>query len=86
MQCVRNFNRCARPNKLESFIASANSYFGVFKRRNAYGLIRNIVDAVSRSWWQFCHYNDQRRILQANEGYTHNELITRKYHLKVRFI
>ena len=84
--CVRNFNRCIRATRIEPFIASLNSYLGIFKRRNAYAIIRNIVDSISGKWWKFCHYNDSRRIIQANKGYTHYELLTRKYKLKLSFI
>ena len=85
MRAVQNFNRCARPDKLERFLSSINSYLGVFRRRNAYGISQDLIRAISPAWWQFCHYNEKRRILQANPGYTHYELIARKYHFKLKY-
>ena len=84
-QTVRNFNRCPRPSKLRSFVSSVNSYMGIFKRRNAYGIIRDLVDTVASAWWNLAYYDDARRIVRARPGFTHYELITRKYNLKFRF-
>lgn len=79
---VVNFNRCPRPGKVEAFIATINSYFGIFKRRNAYGILRDTVDAIAPAWFEFIHYDDQRRTITANPGYGHHALIARKYKLK----
>lgn len=81
---VRNFNRCVRESKIEAFLSAMNSYFGIFKRRNAYGLIRELVDAISPGWFKYIHFDDGRRVLAANPGYTHFEIIFRKYKLKYK--
>lgn len=79
---VGNYNRCARPGKLESFLSSVNSYIGIFKRRNAYGIIRRLVGAVASGWWEYCHFDDRRKCLSPNDGYRHFDLIARRYKLK----
>lgn len=84
-QTVCNLNRCPRPSKLGTFISSVNSYLGIFKRRNAYGIIRDPVDAVSSRWWRMVWYDDARRVIRARQGFTHYEIINRKYNLKFKF-
>lgn len=81
-QNVKNYNRCARPDKLESFLSSVNSYIGIFKRRNAYGVTRRLMDTVAPGWWEYCHFNDGRKCLSPNDGYRHFDLIARRYKLK----
>lgn len=81
-QAIVNYNRCARPDKLVSFMQSVNSYFGIFKRRNAYGIIRDLVDMINPAWWQYCTYNDRRRTIEAKPAYKHFNLIVNKYNLK----
>lgn len=60
-----------------------NSYLGMLKHKNAYGIIRDLVDLVSPKWLQWCHYNDDRRCFEANPGSTFNELLLDKYHFKL---
>lgn len=79
---VINFNRCIRVGKIERFLASMNSYLGIFKNKNCYAIIRDLVDMISPKWLKYVHYNDQRKCLQANPGYTHNELLFNKYKFK----
>lgn len=89
-RCVRNcrrkirmWNRMARPSMLERFLSSVNSYLGLMKRRDAYGIIRGLVDEVSPEWLRYCHYDDDRRCFVADDGYRHGELLKRRYHFKL---
>ncbi len=79
---IRKWNRLAYPSQLEHFLASINSFIGLMKHRNDYGKIRDLVDEVSPKWLKYCHYNDDRRCFEANEGYKHNDILIRKYGLK----
>ena len=79
---IRKWNRLAYPSQLEHFLASINSFIGLMKHRNDYGKIRDLVDEVSPKWLKYCHYNDDRRCFEANEGYKHNDLLIRKYGFK----
>lgn len=79
---IHKWNRLAYPSQLEHFLASVNSSFGLMKHRNSYGAIRDLVDEVSPKWLKYCHYDDDRRCFVANEGYTHNEILKRKYGFK----
>ena len=80
---IRRWNRLAYPSMLGHFLDSINSYLGLMKHRNAYGAIRDLVDKVSPEWLKYCHYNDDRRCFEANEGYRHNDILKRKYHYKL---
>lgn len=80
---VKAWNRMPRLYLLEHFLASVNSYLGNFKRKNAYGILRNLIDEISPEWWRWCHYDDRRKAIVANPGYTHNELLLQKYHFKL---
>ena len=82
-EVVRKWNRMASPWMLDHFMQSMNSYLGMMKRRYAYRIIRDVVDMVSEEWLRYCHFNNERRCFVANEGYTHNELLMRKYHFKL---
>lgn len=79
---IRKWNRLVYPSMLGHFLDSINSYLGNFKHKNAYGVIRDLVDEVSPKWEKYCHYNDDRRCFEANEGYKHNDILKRKYHFK----
>ena len=79
---IRKWNRLVYPSMLGHFLDSINSYLGNFKHRNAYGIIRDLVDEVSPKWEKYFHYNDDRRCFEANEGYKHNDILKRKYHFK----
>lgn len=80
---IWKWNRLVYPSMLGHFLDSINSYLGNFKHKNAYGIIRDLVDEVSPKWEKYCHYNDDRRCFEANEGYKHNDILKRKYHFKL---
>ena len=80
---IRKWNRLVYPSMLGHFLDSINSYLGNFKHKSAYGIIRDLVDEVSPKWEKYCHYNDDRRCFEANEGYKHNDILKRKYHFKL---
>ena len=80
---IRKWNRLAYPSMLGHFLDSINSYLGNFKHKNAYGIIRDLVDEVGPKWEKYCHYNDDRRCFEANEGYRRRELLERKYHFRL---
>ena len=79
---IRKWNRLVYPSQIEHFLASINSFLGMMKHRNDYGKIRDLVEEVSPKWLRYCHYNDDRRCFEANEGYKHNDLLIRKYGFK----
>ena len=79
---IRKWNRLAYPSQIEHFLSSINSFLGLMKHRNDYGKIRDLVEEVSPKWLKYCHYNDNRRCFEANEGYKHNDILIRKYGFK----
>ena len=81
---VHQFNRLRpTPRRLESFLSSMNSYMGIFKGRNAFNIMQRFIEAVDPKWWELCHVDRERWCLLANEGYRHNELIIKKFNLKI---
>lgn len=81
---IREWNRHASQDNIDHFIASINSYTGQMKHHAAYNIIRDLVDnCVSPKWLRYVHFNEDRLCYQANAGYTHNELLLRKYHFKL---
>ena len=82
-ETIRKWNRLASEESLDHFLASINSYFGMMKHKNAYGVIRNLVDKVSPKWLIYCEFNDERRCFVAKPGYRHNEILERKYLFKL---
>ena len=79
---ILKWNRLVYPSRLEHFLASINSFIGLMKHRSDYGKIRDLVDEVSPKWLKYCHYNDDRRCFEANEGYKYNDILIRKYGFK----
>lgn len=83
-RAIQNYNKCVRVEKLDGFVASLNSYLGFCKGRNAYGIIRNLIDMVDPRWWEMCSFNPARLCIQMNPGYTYRERVCKKYHLKLK--
>lgn len=81
IQKARTFNACPRPEKIDDLLASLNSYLGICKNLNGYNQARRIYRELDPKWAEFVHFNSRRVCLQANEGYKHNQLLTRKYNL-----
>lgn len=81
---IREWNRHANPSNIEHFLACINSYLGLMKHHAAYRIIRRMVDeVVSKKWLRMVHFNEDRLCFQANPGYTHNEILQRKYNFKL---
>lgn len=81
---IREWNRHANPSNIEHFLACINSYLGLMKHHAAYRIIRRLVDeVVSKKWLRMVHFNEDRLCFQANSGYTHNEILQRKYNFKL---
>lgn len=81
-QAIRRWNRLVGLFNLEHFLASINSYLGLMKHRNDYGKIRTLADEVSSRWLHYCHFNPDRCCFEANDGFKHNDILTRKYSFK----
>ena len=83
---IREWNRLASVDRLKHFLASVNSYFGRMKQPDicAFKVQQELVALIAPAWLRYCHYDQERRVLVANPGYTHNELLCRKYHFKIK--
>lgn len=77
----REFNRCIRPQKINTILSSMNSYLGICKNGNGYNQARKIISLLSPKWFNYIHFNSSRCCLQANNGYRTNQQIINKFKL-----
>lgn len=80
---VRKWNRLASPWMLSRFLCSINSYIGIMRHRHSYRIIRRLAGMVSEEWLRYCHFNDARVCFSANDGWSRNGILTRKYCFKI---
>ena len=83
-KCIYEFNKCVRRSRIETFMASMNSYIGILKNRNGRGIVEKILKEVNPKWWEYVHYNPVKVCLSANDGYRHVELLSHKYNLRYK--
>lgn len=81
-KAVRNFNRCPRVSKIDQFVATINSYLGIFKRRNAYRLTQKLIGDINPKWWEYIEFDAERQSVHAKDKYRQFWRISRKYNLK----
>lgn len=80
---IHKYNRNACSSSVASFLSVINSYLGAMKYKQAYGIIRNLVDEVSPRWSRFVRYNDSRRCFVALPNYTEVNRLQRIYNFKL---
>lgn len=78
-KAILSLNKCIRPSKINSFIASVNSYLGILKTRNGYASARDLLDIISPKWWEYVEFDKERVCVVAKEGYKFRQLIKNKY-------
>ena len=76
-QTIRRFNRCPREGRVQAFVSSMNSYFGIFKNCNGYNIIKDCLREICGDWFRFVHFDEHRLCLNANAGYTVGEMALR---------
>lgn len=76
------FNKRVSVRNIDRFLASMNSYFGVFKTRNGYGVLKSMVDRVNPQWWTICYYNDREKKVSVQPQFSQYNILKNKYHLK----
>lgn len=80
---VRRMRGKASVGRLNHFLSSFNSYLGFCKHRNAYGIIRDIVESLDDGWRSLTEYDDETRTLRAIPELNYRNLLTRKYNIKI---
>ena len=81
MTKVHYFRYCVRKGRIDRLLASLNSYTGIFKNINGFGIVCDMADALDKRWAEFVHLDRRRACFVANEGYKHRQLICSKYGL-----
>ena len=69
--------------KLEHFVSSMNSYFGLLKNRTDYYKIFKLMHMVDLEWWDYCYYNVKKRCITVIQSQQHRRRLERKYSIKL---
>ena len=88
-RCRRNalhridyFNRVVRVSKIDSFVASVNSYLGQFKTVCGYNIVQEILKRIDTRWWKYVEYDRNRICIRPREEYSLKNRLTDKFKLK----
>ena len=87
--CARAVSRTHELNRarhkvrwLDATVNSVNSYTGLLKNRTEFKRIQRVRAALDPAWWKFLEWDERRMCVRCKPGYTHNDRLDRKYHLK----
>lgn len=77
---IGELNLCkGKLGKLDQFISTMNSYFGLLKNKNEFRNIERLWDMVSDGWKAYAEMDWDRLCVVAREGYKHNDFINYKF-------
>lgn len=83
--CIDMFNKIQdKLSYIDDFMQSLNSYLGQLKTKIDYSRLLVLVDRVDSGWWEYLYYNESRQCVNCRAGYTINERLNQKYHLKIK--
>lgn len=80
---VRRLNRRPCPGRVETFLSTVNSYLGIMKNAGDDYAVGKVLEAVSPRWRRYVFYDGGRRCFNALPGYTHAELLARRYKISI---
>lgn len=81
---AKQFNRCIRVNKIDTLLASINSYLGICKNTNGFNQAMEIIRVLSPKWFEFVDLDRRRVCLVAKEEYKFNNRLIRDFYEKRR--
>lgn len=85
LERIEQFNEVKdKYNKLDKFLSSVNSYFGLLKSRTSYKRIQEVIKKISPEWWEWLEWNERRQCIAFKPGYSFNERLNIKYNLKIK--
>lgn len=73
-----------RYKDIDAMVSVFNSYSGLLKNRTDYKRLLELRDKLSPEWWQWLEWDDRRRCITYKQGYSPNEILNNKYHLKLK--
>jgi len=79
---IHQFNNCVRASKIDTVLASLNSYTGILKNIIGDRDIAAGIDILNPEWSGYIHFNRERKCFQANEGYRTVERRNRRFDIK----
>lgn len=79
---IREFNQIkSKIGHINEFLATFNSYLGLMKYKQEYNNILRLWDSVSDDWRHYVDMDWNKRTLKARDGFSHRELVNRKFDL-----
>lgn len=69
---------------IDKMVSVFNSYSGLLKNRTDYKRLLKLRDKLSPEWWQWLEWDSRRKCLIYKQGYSPNERLNNKYHLKLK--
>ena len=83
---VRSIERLngGRHKDIDAMVSIINSYSGLLKNRTDYKRLLELRDKLSPEWWQWLEWDSKRKCITYKQGYSPNERLNNKYHLKLK--
>lgn len=82
---VAELNRIENKDaRIDAFLSSMNSYFGLLKQRTDYRRLIALRDAVDPEWWEYVQWDEKRRCITPRPEWSWRERMNKKYHLKLK--
>lgn len=69
---------------IDAMVSVFNSYSGLLKNRTDYKRLLELRDKLSPEWWQWLEWDNKRKCITYKQGYSPNERLNNKYHLKLK--
>lgn len=73
-----------RHKNIDDMVSIFNSYGGLLKNRTDYKRLTALKNKLSDEWWQWLEWDSRRKCITYRQGFTPNERLNKKYHLKLR--
>lgn len=80
---IEKLNKSRRKD-IDAMVAVFNSYSGLLKNRTDYKRLLELRDKLLPEWWQWLSWDNKRKCITYKQGYSTNERLNNKYHLKLK--
>ncbi len=74
----------SRYRDIDAMVSVFNSYSGLLKNRTDCKRLSELRDKLSPEWWQWLEWDEKRKCIIYKQGYSPNERLNNKYHLKLK--
>lgn len=80
---IKYWNRRFSLRNAERMVSSLDSYFGIFRNRQGYAILRRGYERLTARWKEVVELKERKNILALRDGYKHKELICKIYKLNL---